>query len=121
MNQYTSVYLMDHKDRLCMYFWIVQGPAQKKMRKGKAAGQVAHAAARLARLMTDDEWVEYIEYEVKIVYKVSTPEKLLELSEKTKLIGERNTIIYDNTWGMYTVYGMISRYDPNKDKEWKLA
>ena len=71
-----------HKSRWSMYFWIVQGPHQKKMRKGKACGQVGHAAARLARMMTTKEWEEYTDYEVKIVYKVGSPDDLQRLDHQ---------------------------------------
>ena len=110
-----------HKNRWCMYLWIVQGPTQKKMRKGKAAGQVAHAAARLAREVTDKEWIEYLNYEVKIVYKVSTPEQLMELYNDIYALEVRKTLVYDSTWGKYTVFGLFTKDDPNVDGRWKLA
>ncbi len=104
-----------------MYVWIVQGPKQKKMRKGKACGQTGHAFARLARLMSLEEWDEYTQYEVKIVYKVSTPKKLVELFYDFKNDGYRATLVYDDTWEKYTCFGIVTKDDPNPDGRFKLA
>jgi len=112
--------MSEHDGKWCMYFWIVQGPEQKKMRKGKAAGQVAHAAARLARKMTEEEWLEYLEHEVKIVYKVSTPQQLRNLPMWFRDF-KKSTIVYDQTWGKYTVFGLVTKKDPNPEGVWKLA
>jgi len=79
------------KDSWCMYFWI---PQEIHMKKGKMAGQVAHASARLARMMTKDEWNDYETHEVKIVYKV--------------------------IWEKYTVFGIATKRNL-KNKKWKLA
>lgn len=89
------------------------------MRKGKACGQVAHAAARLAQMMTEEEWTEYLDYEVKIVYKVSAPVELARLG--VRFSKQRHTIVFDSTWGMHTVFGMLSKDNPNENGEWKLA
>lgn len=51
-----------------MYFWV---RAELGMRKGKTAGQVGHCAARLSRMVSNEIWIKYLEYEVKYTYKVS--------------------------------------------------
>jgi peptidyl-tRNA hydrolase len=102
-----------------MYFWIVQGAHQKKMRKGKAAGQVAHAAARLARKMTEEQWEEYLKYEVKVVYKVRAPDELARLGfEFSKY---PHTIVFDATWGMHTVFGVVHPIPIDPDGRFQLA
>ena len=114
---------ISHANKWCMYFWIVQGASQKKMRKGKAAGQVAHAAARLARSMSTSQWETYLNYEVKIVYKVSTPEQLNELYLFLIGIFHTNyvTLVYDETWGAHTVVGLVTQENLTDLGEWKLA
>jgi len=62
-----------------MYFWVMTGLG---MKKGKTAGQVGHAAARIGRKIPDKIWEEYLEYEVKYVFK--WPGSLDELRHEIK-------------------------------------
>ncbi len=100
----------------CMYFWIRQ---DIKMKKGKMAGQVAHASARLARQMDDHTWSKYILNEVKIVYKVPDMEALLSVQDELGEI-EFGTMVFDNTWETHTVYGIATQTNL-RHKNWKLA
>lgn len=113
--------MTEHDGKLCMYFWIVQGAAQKKMRKGKAAGQVAHAAARLARYLTEEQWLKYLKYEVKVVYKVSSPDELMQMynNDFDRLINK--TLVFDSTWGKYTCMGIIHTIPLDPEGRYKLA
>jgi len=107
------------KDSWCMYFWI---PQEIHMKKGKMAGQVAHASARLARMMTKDEWNDYETHEVKIVYKVIDIDTMIKI--RTDLLVEypveHHTLVFDNTWEKYTVFGIATKRNL-KNKKWKLA
>lgn len=109
----------DMMEGWCMYFWI---PQEIHMKRGKMAGQVAHASARLARMMNDVEWEYYTNYEVKIVYKVPTIEAIMmvrdELLQEYPL--EYHTLVFDNTWEKYTVFGIATKRDL-RNKKWKLA
>ncbi len=103
----------------CMYFWIPQG---MKMKKGKLAGQVAHAAARLSRYMTKEQWEDYIEYEVKIVYKVADFDALFRIQEE--MVRDHfvmyHTMVFDNTSQNYTVFGVATKTKLHNSK-WRLA
>lgn len=109
----------DEVDGWCMYFWI---PQEIHMKRGKMAGQVAHASARLARMMNEVEWEYYTNYEVKIVYKVPTIKDMMrvrdELMQEYPL--EYHTLVFDNTWEKHTVFGIVTKRDL-KNKKWKLA
>ncbi len=91
----------------CMYLWIPQGI---KMKKGKMAGQVAHASARLARMMDYEQWSEYIRQEVKYVYKVKDIDDLIKLEERF-IDNPYKTLVFDNTWNMYTCFGIMTKED----------
>jgi len=86
------------------------------------AGQVAHASARLARMMTKDEWNDYETHEVKIVYKVIDIDTMIKI--RTDLLVEypveHHTLVFDNTWEKYTVFGIATKRNL-KNKKWKLA
>ncbi len=103
----------------CMYFWI---PQEMKMKRGKMAGQVAHASARLARMMDEEEWYRYTDHEVKIVYKVPSVEAMFKVREDllSEYPVEHHTLVFDNTWEKYTVFGIATKRDL-KNKQWKLA
>jgi len=102
----------------CMYFWI---PTIHHMKKGKVAGQVAHASARLARMMELDEWEDYTIHEVKIVYRVADVEEMFEVRDKLlqEYPVEHHTMVFDNTSEKYTVLGVATKRDLNNSK-WKL-
>jgi len=110
----------DWQDNWCMYFWI---PQEIHMKKGKMAGQVAHASARLARMMGEVEWEYYLEHEVKIVYKLPTIEAIHRIRDEllTEYPVEYHTMIFDNTWKKYTVFGIATKKDLKNNKRWKLA
>ncbi len=102
----------------CMYFWI---PTSIHMKKGKMSGQVAHASARLARKMKEFEWDQYIQHEVKIIYKVDTINDLIDLEWEFQLDNlEYVNLVFDNTWETLTVLGIATKRKL-KDKKWKLA
>ena len=106
-------------DQWCMYFWI---PQAIHMRKGKLAGQVAHASARLARMMKEDDWKDYVDDEVKIVCKIPKVIDLLSVEEEINMNFPTpyQTMVYDNTWETYTVFGIAIRTNL-RNKKWKLA
>ena len=122
---YTDVKTMTAKDiflrkhEWCMYFWI---PQEIHMKRGKMAGQVGHAAARLARQMNIGDWEEYVAHEVKIVYKVPSIESMLGVRDELLIEYpvEHYTLVFDNTWEKYTVFGIATKRDL-KNKKWKLA
>jgi len=103
----------------CMYFWI---PTAIHMKKGKMAGQVAHASARLARMMSNKDWDEYLKHEVKIVYKVAKVDDLAKVRNDLLIEYpvEHHTLVYDLTWDEFTVFGIATKRDLSKTK-WKLA
>lgn len=110
----------------CMYFWT---PQSIKMKKGKMSGQVAHASARLARMMSKEEWDDYTRHEVKIVYKVKDIDAMFKVRSNlitnhlplaTLYPVEYETIVFDNTWEVYTVFGIATKRDL-KNIKWKLA
>lgn len=109
----------DWQDGWCMYFWI---PQEIHMKRGKMAGQVAHASARLSRMMTEMEWGYYTNNEVKIVYKVASIESMIKVQEKLlkEYPVEYHTLIFDNTLSKFTVFGIATKRDLRK-MEWKLA
>jgi len=102
-----------------MYFWI---PQEIHMKRGKMAGQVAHASARLARMMSEWEWDMYTDHEIKIVYKVPTIQDIFDVQEQllTEYPVEHHTVVFDNTWKKHTVFGIATKRDL-KNKKWKLA
>ncbi len=110
------------KPQWTMYFWI---PQEIHMKKGKMAGQVAHASARLSRMMTSEEWSDYISNEVKIVYKVPEIEHMLGIeyfmNQAYDPFAFYQTLVFDNTWGKNTVFGVAIRENLSKLKRWKLA
>lgn len=118
--QYQNEYQNDpvEPQTWCMYFWI---PTSLHMKKGKVAGQVAHAAARLARMMKLDEWEQYINFEVKIVYKVATVDNLFNVQNDflMEYPVEHHTVVFDNTSETYTVLGIATKRDL-KNSKWKL-
>lgn len=125
MANYTEVKEMTandgflRRDDWCMYFWI---PQEIHMKRGKMAGQVAHASARLARKMNIGDWENYVSYEVKIVYKVPTIQDILAVRDELlqEYPVEYHELVFDNTWEKYTVFGIATKRDL-KNKKWKLA
>jgi len=115
----TSKISDDINDNWCMYFWI---PQDIHMKKGKLAGQVAHAAARLARMMGVVDWDNYLNNEVKIVYKVTTTSAMVRVMDEllTQYPVEYHTLVFDNTWEKHTVFGIATKKNL-KNKKWKLA
>ena len=112
----------NYQSQWCMYFWI---PQEIHMKRGKMAGQVAHAASRLTAMMvveSIEEWEKYIDHEVKIVYKVPTVDDMFKVRDELlqEYPIEYHTIVLDNTWEKYTVFGIATKRDL-KNKKWKLA
>lgn len=99
-----------------MYFFVKNGLG---MRPGKVAGQVAHAAARLARQITEDQWREYLEHEVKYVYRVNYLPEESQFPDAiiTIVVDQGLTQIEPNT---ETVMGIFTNYDLNTNRQYKL-
>lgn len=100
-----------------MYFFVKNGLG---MRPGKVAGQVAHAAARLAKLIPETLWLEYLKHEVKYVYRVDEFPDVHELPlivYYTIVIDQGLTQIEPNT---ETVMGIFTNYDLNTNRQYKL-
>ncbi len=104
-----------------MYFWV---RTDLGMRKGKTAGQVGHAAARLARLIPDDIWMEYMKYEVKYVYAVSkkfplfvgSKDQDLSKSYFVTIEDQGKTQIKPNTQTVMGCFTDLNLNDPTKFK-----
>lgn len=103
-----------------MYFFVKTNAQLKgKMRAGKVAGQVGHAAARLARMLSKDQWTEYLKFEVKYVYKVEEfpPIKDIGTTFSHLVVDHGLTQIEPDT---PTVLGIFTDQDLNANRQFKL-
>ncbi len=100
-----------------MYFFVKNGLG---MRPGKVAGQVAHAAARLARMIPETKWKEYMKHEVKYVYRVNEFPRGNQVPDNgfvTVVTDHGLTQIKPNT---ETVMGVFTSQDLNQKRMYKL-
>lgn len=99
-----------------MYFFVKSNIG---MRKGKTAGQVGHAAARLARELTQRQWEDYLEYEVKYVYAVKEFPDIKEEYQTIVhiVVDQGKTQIAPET---ETVMGVFTDQDLNPHRIYKL-